>query len=104
MFDDLVDALWQMRQQGQIDRASNEARDGYATAHRAESDVIALRHEVKALRATCAAMWGLLKEKLALTDEELRTRLEATSKPAPFEDPQATPRKIPLKTPRRGPA
>ena len=67
--------MWDLIQHFQIEEAKQEARDAARRAAGQESRSAATNDQVERLMLATQAMWELLRDRLGLTDAELRAKM-----------------------------
>ncbi|MES2983072.1 MAG: hypothetical protein V4727_12225 [Verrucomicrobiota bacterium] len=67
--------IWDLYQQQQIDSAGRTANDAKSKADRHGNDIDNMKRHVERLSLASQAMWELLKDRAALTEAELETKM-----------------------------
>jgi hypothetical protein len=72
----LLGFMWDVYQQNQISESRTDLSRASARANAADEDIRSLRAQVDHLSMVNMALWSIVREKLALTDQDLAARVE----------------------------
>lgn len=71
----LMNFIWDIHQDGQIDRAQSEAREAGSKADAVVIEFSRIQRRLDRLSLGCQAMWELLRDRSLVTEEELKMKI-----------------------------
>jgi hypothetical protein len=71
----MIDVLWDLKQQGEIEAAQQSASEAQHRSRDAQDLFLQMEKRISRLSLLCQSMWELLRERAEFTDEQLATKV-----------------------------